>query len=114
MTTCRWIRITEVENVPVREGRAVVVDGREIALFNLGTRMLATDNRCPHQGGPLCDGIVTGASVVCPLHGWKVQLEAGTVERPAGGRCVRTYPVRVDAGVIVVGFPAAAGEEHAA
>ena len=51
-----------------------------------GDQFLATDNQCPHKGGPLCDGIVTGASVVCPLHAWKVNLETGEVERPAHGK----------------------------
>ena len=80
--------------------------GREIAVFNLGSRFLATVNQCPHKGGPLCDGIVTGTSVVCPLHGWKVNLETGRVGRPAGiEACITSYPTRVDAGVIVVGVP---------
>jgi nitrite reductase (NADH) small subunit len=115
MTELRWVRITESANIPPREGRAVTVGTRELALFNLGpsagsaagARFLATDNRCPHQGGPLCDGIVTGASVVCPLHAWKIDLASGAVERPAAGRdhCVATYPVRVDDGIVVVGLP---------
>ena len=58
MSEHHWIRITPCENVPPREGRAVRIGEREIALFNLGDSFLATDNRCPHQGGPLCDGIV--------------------------------------------------------
>jgi nitrite reductase (NADH) small subunit len=106
MTERRWIRITACENVPRREGRAAVVGDREIAIFNLGDRFLAVDNRCPHRGGPLCDGIVTGASIVCPLHAWKVNLLTGAVERPASGSCVRTYPTRVEAGVVLVEVPA--------
>ena len=65
MSERQWIRVTAVENLPLREGRAVTLGDREIALFNLGDRVLATDNRCPHKGGPLCDGIVTGDAVVC-------------------------------------------------
>jgi nitrite reductase (NADH) small subunit len=108
MTEHRWVRITSCSNIPAREGRAVRVGGRELALFNLGDRFLATDNRCPHQGGPLCDGIVTGTSVVCPLHAWKVDLTSGAVERPAAAhRCVATYPTRVDAGIVVIGLPVA-------
>jgi nitrite reductase/ring-hydroxylating ferredoxin subunit len=64
----RWIRMTACDNVPPRERRAVMVADREIAIFNLGDRFLAVDNRCPHRGGPLCDGIVAGHAVVCPLH----------------------------------------------
>ena len=110
-----WVRVTACENIPPREGRAVTIGGRELAIFNLGDRFLATDNRCPHQGGPLCDGIVTGTSVVCPLHAWKVNLASGAVERPSAGRdhCVATYPARVEEGVVLVGLPLAVGAEAA-
>jgi nitrite reductase (NADH) small subunit len=108
MSEGRWIRVTVVENIPPREGRAVLVGGQELALFNLGDRFLATDPNCPHQGGPLCDGIVTGTSVVCPLHAWKVRLDSGTVERPAlTDACVTTYPTRVDDGIVWLGLPLA-------
>ena len=125
MTEPRWIRVTAIENLPLREGRAVSLGDREIALFNLGDRVLATDNRCPHEGGPLCDGIVAGDAVVCPLHAWKVNLASGRVERPTHGKghCVRTYPTRVENGIVVVGWddasvsqaaPSAAGTVEAA
>ncbi len=105
-----WIRIAPATQIPPREGRAVLIGDREIALFNLGTGFLATDNQCPHQGGPLCDGIVTGASVVCPLHAWKVNLETGQVERPTHGKdhCVATYPTRVEDGIVLIELPSAA------
>jgi nitrite reductase (NADH) small subunit len=102
-----WIWVTDTENVPPREGRAVIVGGREIAIFNLGDRFLAADNICPHRGGPLADGIVAGDSVVCPLHGWKINLTSGQVDRPGDqAGCVRTYPTHVDHGIVVVGLPA--------
>lgn len=101
-----WIWVTAVENIPPREGRAVAVAGRNIAIFNLGDRFLATDGACPHKGGPLADGIVSGDTVVCPLHAWKINLASGGVDRPSGiTACVQTYPVRVDNGVVVVGLP---------
>ena len=88
-TQPRWIRITEPENIPLREGRGVEVDGHQIALFNLGDRFLAVENRCPHRGGPLSDGIVAGAVVVCPLHAWRVCLDDGSVVKPAGENGLR-------------------------
>jgi len=106
-----WIWITAVENVPPREGRAVRVAGRDLAIFNLGNRYVAIDNRCPHKGGPLADGIVSGDSVVCPLHGWRINLLAGAVERPAETTaCLEKYPTLVDNGIIVVGLPASSKE----
>jgi nitrite reductase (NADH) small subunit len=115
MNDHRWIRVTPLENLPLREGRAVQLGGRELALFNLGDRVLATDNCCPHQAGPLCDGLVTGDSVVCPLHAWRVNLASGSVERGAPGKdhCVATYPTRIDEGVVCVGLPAVASGEAA-
>ena len=114
-----WTRVTTCDNIPPREGRAVSVAGREIAIFNLGPstpstalgagdRFLAVDNQCPHKAGPLADGIITGTSVVCPLHTWKISLVDGRVERPSASadHGVTAYPTRVDHGVIVVGLPA--------
>jgi nitrite reductase (NADH) small subunit len=102
-TESPWIRVTNCDNIPLREGRAVSIDGHDIAIFNLGDRFLAIDNRCPHNGGPLADGIVSGMTVVCPLHAWKVNLECGAVTKPAGtAACLRTFRTRVEDGVVLL------------
>jgi nitrite reductase [NAD(P)H] small subunit len=109
MNDARWVRITACENIPPREGRAALVGDREVAIFNLGDGFLAVDNRCPHRGGPLADGIVAGGAVVCPLHAWKINLQTGSVERPAGlEACVQSYPTRVEDGIVLIELPAAA------
>ena len=85
-----WIRVATCDQIPPRQGRSVSIGDRELAIFNLGpstelgagVRFLAVDNQCPHKAGPLADGIVTGTSVVCPLHTWKINLADGCVERP--------------------------------
>jgi nitrite reductase (NADH) small subunit len=106
MIDLHWIAITTIDALPLREGRPVIVAGRELALFNLGDRVLATDNRCPHQGGPLCDGIVAGSAVVCPLHAWKIDLQSGEVMRPTAQNdaAVETYPTRIVDGLVLVGL----------
>src|SRR2546427_12315169 len=106
MNSKKWIRITALQNIPLREGRSVNVAGREIAIFNLGDRVLAVDGRCPHKGGPLAEGIVTGDTVVCPLHAWKISLETGSVTKPeANPGCVATYRTRIEAGVVLFVHP---------
>ena len=105
--TQRWVRTARCEDIPLREGRSVKLEGRDIAIFNLGDRFLAISNRCPHKGGPLSEGIVSGDTVICPLHAWKVGLETGEVARPAERvACVEAFRVRVEAGIILVELPA--------
>lgn len=97
-----WLKITTTDQIPLREGRSVRLGKQEIAIFHLVDRFLAIDNQCPHKQGPLCDGIVSGATVSCPLHGWRICLETGAVVRPAVHLNVRSYPVRVSGDVIEV------------
>ena len=98
----KWTRVTRVENIPPREGRAVTIGATEIAIFNLDGRFLTIENACPHKGGPLCDGIVSGAIVVCPLHGRRFDLESGMAVRASEPACVATFPTRVEDGVVLV------------
>ena len=101
-----WTRVTKTENIPLREGRPVTLGGIEIAIFNLGDRFAAIENQCPHQGGPLCDGIVSGAIVVCPLHGWRFDLDRGAAVRASLPACVTTFPTRVEDGIVLVNIAA--------
>ena len=102
----QWIRVTACENIPPREGRAAHVGDTEIAIFNLGDRFLAVDGLCPHQGGPLCDGIVAGNTVVCPLHAFR--FAAGSGECDQTSVCaVTTYPVEVEGAAVFITIAAA-------
>lgn len=103
----KWIRITYAHNIPLREGRAVRIGEREIAVFNLGERFLAVENRCPHREGPLAEGIVSGTTIVCPLHAWKFSLETGRGASPASSaHCVKSFRTRVEDNVIWLELPA--------
>jgi nitrite reductase (NADH) small subunit len=104
--THRWIRTARCEDIPLREARSVRLGGRDIAIFNLGDRFLAIDNRCPHKGGPLSEGIVAGTTVVCPLHAWKVSLETGSVlNTHDSSQCIEAFRTRVDDGVVSLELP---------
>jgi nitrite reductase (NADH) small subunit len=103
----RWVRVTSCESIPLREGKAVEIGGRCIAIFNLGESFVAVDNRCAHRGGPLSDGIVSGAMVVCPLHAWAFDLCSGAVtNHPESQACLATFPVRLEDGIVWVEIPA--------
>lgn len=111
----KWVRIARCGDIPPREGRAVSVGNREVAIFNLGDRFLAVANRCPHQGGPLADGIVSGTTVVCPLHAWKISLETGKgVSGPSAASCVQTFRTRVDRDVVLLELSDMSGQAQKA
>jgi len=100
-----WHRVADAGAIPLREGRRVRFQDHDVALFNLGDRFLAVDNRCSHRQGPLADGIVAGAAVYCPLHTWKISLETGCVLAGGEGK-IRAYPVRLEGGNVYVAFDA--------
>ena len=110
MSSCaaaNWIRITPVESIPEQEGRQVNLGALELAVFNLGDRFVALENRCPHQGGPIVDGIVSNlagrVTVTCPLHARRICVDSGEVLKPAGtGACLKTLPVKVAEGILLI------------
>ena len=71
------IRIGRADDVPLLEGRSIMVAGRRIAVFRTPDGFRALDHACPHAGGPLADGIVADRCVTCPLHGWRFDLDTG-------------------------------------
>jgi nitrite reductase (NADH) small subunit len=89
-----WLRIGRAADVPLLEGRSVEVGERRIAVFRLADRWVAIDHACPHQGGPLSDGIVAEDCVICPLHNQRFSLSTGERQDGGGEGGVRTYGVR--------------------
>ncbi|WP_279481930.1 nitrite reductase small subunit NirD [Aureimonas sp. SK2] len=92
-----WAPIGRLDDIPRRGARCVNSALGRIAVFRtMDDKVFATEDRCPHKGGPLSQGIVHGGSVTCPLHSQVIALDTGVVQGPDEGR-VRTFPVRVDA-----------------
>lgn len=99
-TNSKWIEIGPLEAVPRLGARIVRTGLGDIAVFRTrDDSVFALDDRCPHRGGPLSQGIVTGCQVICPLHDWCIHMENGNAEAPDEGH-TGTYPVRVDDGII--------------
>ena len=73
-----WIRVLELENIPILGSRVFRSGEQEIAIFRTRKdHVFALHNSCPHQGGVLSEGIVHGNRVTCPLHNWVISLEDG-------------------------------------
>ena len=71
------VNVAPVDEVPPGEGRVFEVKGRTLAVFNVDGRFYATDNDCPHRGGPLGEGDLDGTVVRCPWHAWRWDVTPG-------------------------------------
>ncbi|MGD1954952.1 MAG: nitrite reductase small subunit NirD [Sphingomonadales bacterium] len=90
-----WAEIGALEDIPRRGARLVKSPLGCIAVFRTANdEVYALEDRCPHKGGPLSQGIVHDTSVTCPLHNLVVDLETGA----AGEDTVMTIPVKISAG----------------
>ena len=90
--------IGAADDVPRLGARKLRLDGVDIAVFRTADdRYFALDDRCPHKGGPLSQGIVHGERVTCPLHNMVINLESGEAVAPDKG-CVASHQVRVENG----------------
>lgn len=97
-----WIDIGALDDIPARGARTVRTAHGCVAVFRThDDRVFALDDRCPHKGGPLSDGIVHGHAVTCPLHAWVISLETGMAQGADTGR-VATFPARVEGGRVLL------------
>lgn len=97
-TTIMTIALSEIP-----DGGATIIEvrkGFKIALFRVNDRVAAVNNRCPHASAALGDGDFDGATVVCPLHGYRFNVWNG-----AGYRTLKTYPTEVIQGQVLITVP---------
>ncbi len=84
-----WRDIGRLDEVPRLGSRVVSTPRGNIAVFRTrDDRVFALEDRCPHKGGPLSQGIVHGERVTCPLHNWMIELATGEAVAPDIG-CVQ-------------------------
>lgn len=75
--------------------------GVAVCLANVGGRLAALDNWCPHRRGPLGAGTVEGNAVVCPLHAWAFDTETGDALPPDYGH-VDVLPLKIEHDAVLV------------
>jgi nitrite reductase/ring-hydroxylating ferredoxin subunit len=112
-------RVLACRERDVPPGHRVIrdLDGLSVGVFNVGGRLYALQNRCPHRGGALCRGPVTGTTfptddfryeygrdgeiLRCAWHGWEFEIATGRSLVDPSIRA-KTFPVEVEAGDVYV------------
>jgi nitrite reductase/ring-hydroxylating ferredoxin subunit len=103
----RWI-LTDTLVPPPGESTRVLVEGKAVAVFNVGGRLYGLASECGHRGAPLEQGSVKDGVVSCKKHGAQFRMDSGTV---VGGnifvrrstRPVRTYTVQRRGAKLAIG-----------
>ena len=106
-----------VEELPPGGRKLVEVGPFGVGVFNVKGNYYALTNYCPHRGGPLCKGEISGTTELtsdnrvvwdhqgevlrCPWHNWEFAIQTGrTLSEPV--KRVKMYPVSVEAGKVVL------------
>jgi nitrite reductase (NADH) small subunit len=118
----RRFRIVPVDEIPEQGGVLAEAGGNEIGIFKSAGRLYAYENRCVHQGGPVCSGEILGRTglvlnekgevlaehldegemrLICPWHGWEYDLATGEVAHDRRKR-LRRFEVVVEDGIVYV------------
>ncbi len=113
--------VATVADLPPGSRKLMTIKGRPIAVFNLGGEFFGLLNRCPHQGGDLCEGLVTavitadrpgeyrmsrhGEIIRCPWHGWEFDIRTGQSWCEPDRIHTKQYPVEIAAGTDLVKGP---------
>ncbi len=110
------------EDIPERGRLVVDIGDVAIGIFRVDGKLYAYENTCPHQGGPVCQGLVIPAvkelltaeqtatgyafdendmRIVCPWHGYEYSIKTGA---HPGNPAVHLHavPVREENGVVYV------------
>lgn len=85
--------------------KRVDVRGRRILIANVDGRYCAVDDTCTHEEASLATGVLKGELVKCPLHGSRFNVCTGAALEEPAEENLKTYPVRMEGGRILVGLP---------
>ena len=90
-----WMTVAERGALGEGDMLGVSAGGKEIALYNIGGEIYATDNVCTHAFAMLTDGWLDGEVIECPLHAGRFEVKTGKGLGPPIPCDIKTYPVRV-------------------
>ncbi|MQA01948.1 MAG: Rieske 2Fe-2S domain-containing protein [Streptosporangiales bacterium] len=117
--------VCAADDVAERDRVLIDAGGVEIGIFKVKGKFYAYENRCVHQGGPVCRGDVLGRweehldeggqvvgadfstehiDIACPWHGWEYDVETGKNIADPRFR-LRSFDVVVRDGDIFITIP---------
>ena len=103
MTTPRSVTVCRTADIKPGELAGFDVEGIRLAVANADGRFFAIDDTCTHEQCSLAgEGTFEGTTVTCGCHGAQFDVTTGAVLAPPAPEPVKTYPLHVDQGNVVV------------
>jgi naphthalene 1,2-dioxygenase ferredoxin component len=102
MSSEGWVKAADRSALSDGEVVGVIVEGREIALYEMEGEVFATDDICTHAHAKLSDGWFDKGEIECPLHAGRFDARTGKATAPPCLDDLKTYQVRVEGGEIQV------------
>ena len=97
-----WKFAIDIEALREQGVAGLYLDDLDIAVYAVDDAIFATDNECPHGAARLSDGFLLGDEIECPLHQGRFNVRSGTAMCDPVEGCIRTYPVKIEAGRVFV------------
>lgn len=107
--TMKYVKAARTSDLASGNKKKVILEGKEILLTNIADQYYAIDNKCPHMGGSLFDGILEDSHITCPKHGSVFDVKTGNLVE--NGKILflklkvnntKSYPVKVEGTDILI------------
>jgi 3-phenylpropionate/trans-cinnamate dioxygenase ferredoxin component len=102
--TLEWVDVCPASEIDVEEVRRFDFGSSTFAIYRTEDGYHATDGWCTHEKAHLADGFVLDDVIECPLHNGRFHIPTGKALNPPVCINLKTYPVRVDDGILKLGF----------
>ena len=90
-----WVKAATRSQLGAGDVLGTVIDGREIALYDLDGTVYASDDICTHAYVKLSDGWLDRREIECPLHAGRFDIKTGRATAPPCTEAIKIYPVRL-------------------
>jgi len=107
-TTSNWVTLASADSVAEKGFASFSVAGQSVLVCRFRDEYFAVENLCSHALSTFDEGRLRGYRIMCPLHGATFDIRDGTCTGAPASRPIRSFALRVNAGMIQVDLSAAA------
>jgi 3-phenylpropionate/trans-cinnamate dioxygenase ferredoxin component len=100
-----WVAACDVGTIGDEDVISFEHGGETYAIYHTPTGYYATDGFCTHEMAELADGLVIGDIIECPFHNGRFHIPTGAAKSPPVCVDLKTYPVKVEGGKILIDLP---------